>query len=368
MFDSDYMKLALKEAKKGMGRTSPNPAVGAVIVKDGVVVGRGYHQKAGTPHAEIHAINSAVTPLQGATIYVTLEPCSHTGKTPPCCVAIEKAGINRVVVGMRDPNPLVDGRGNKYLKDHGIEVESGVLEKECEELNRPFIKYIKTKMPYVVMKAGISLDGRLNYQSGVSGWITGDKTSRTVHQLRNQLDAIMVGSSTILIDNPSLTTRLPGENSRDPVRIILDTTLATPLHSKVYQNISDAAPMIFCADTACQEKRDAFEKIGVRVFTVKKNNDGLDLKEVLYRLGQEGILSVLVEGGGMLHGSFLREELYDFAYLFYGPRFAGDSGQALVRGFKVTSRNRAPSIFSPQYRTLGEDMLVSGKLLYPDKE
>jgi diaminohydroxyphosphoribosylaminopyrimidine deaminase/5-amino-6-(5-phosphoribosylamino)uracil reductase len=269
---------------------------------------------------------------------------------------------------MTDPYPLVDGRGIKYLRDHGIDVESGVLEKECEEINRPFIKYIKTKRPYVVMKAGVSLDGRLNYQSGISGWITGDKAARTVHQLRNQLDAIMVGSSTILIDNPSLTTRLPGKNGKDPVQIVLDTNLATPIDSKVYQHISDTAPMVFCSNTVSQEKRNTFEKFGVRVFTVKKNNDGLDLKEVLSLLGQEGILSVLVEGGGVLHGSFLREQLYDYAYLFYGPRFAGDSGQALVRGFNVTSRDRAPSISSPQYKTLGEDMLVSGRLLYPDKE
>lgn len=246
MTDEYYMKLAVDEAQKGVGRTSPNPAVGALIVKDGVIVGKGYHKKAGTPHAEIHAMNDTSCSLQGTTIYVTLEPCSHTGRTPPCCEAIAKAGISRVVIGMMDPNPLVNGSGVSYLRNNGIEVVPGVLQDECENLNLPFLKYIQTSLPYMVMKAGVSLDGRLNYQSGVSGWITGKKSGTKVHQLRDRFDAIMVGSGTIIADNPSLTTRLQDtKHSRDPVRIVLDTSLSSSLSANIYNQESEANTIIF---------------------------------------------------------------------------------------------------------------------------
>lgn len=365
MNDERYMKLALKEAKKGVGRTSPNPAVGAVIVRDNVVLAKGYHEKAGTPHAEIHAINNAAVSLKGATLYVTLEPCSHTGKTPPCCVAVAKTGISRVVVGMPDPNPLVNGGGISYLQARGIEVVSGILLEECEAINQPFLKYIQNSLPYMVMKAGVSLDGRLNYQSGVPGWITGEKSLRKVHQLRDSFDSIMVGSRTIIADNPSLTTRLKGKKRRDPVRIILDTNLSTPMNSKVYTQKSDARTIVICSNTVEEEAKQAFEGKGVRVLTVDADHRGLKLKQVLSQIGAEGICSVLVEGGATLHGSLLREQLYDFAYLFYGPVFAGGSGQNLTGGLDVSSRDVAPRVDRPQSQKLGDDMLISGKIIYP---
>lgn len=214
--DLHFMKIALKEAKKGRWKTSPNPCVGAVITKKGKEISRGYHKKAGTPHAEVHALRSAGEAAAGATIYVTLEPCSHTGKTPPCCEAIVKAGIKRVVVGMTDPNPVVNGNGIRFLQKNGIEVISGVLESECRKINEPFIKHITSGFPLVVLKAGISLDGKITYQQGQPGWITGDKSLHTVHLLRDRYDAILIGSGTALIDNPSLTARLKGRRCHDP--------------------------------------------------------------------------------------------------------------------------------------------------------
>ena len=205
--DIYFMRLALDEAKKGLGRTAPNPCVGAVIVKGDKVISRGYHKKAGAPHAEINALRKAGNKIKGATIYVTLEPCNHTGRTPPCSQAVAAAGIKRVVVGMKDPNPLVNGSGNTYLREHGLEVQSGVLEKECIEIDRPFIKHISTGMPFVVMKTGMSLDGKLTYQAGEPGQMTGEKSHRQLHSLRNTVDAILVGSGTVTADNPSLTTR-----------------------------------------------------------------------------------------------------------------------------------------------------------------
>lgn len=363
MIDQLYMKLAIKEAKKGLGRTSPNPAVGAVIVRDGVVLATGYHKKVATPHAEIHAISKVSGSLEQATIYVTLEPCSHTGTTPPCCEAIARTGIRRVVIGMIDPNPLVSGRGIAYLKDKGIDVVSGILQEECEAINLPFIKYIKNSLPYMVMKAGLSLDGRLNYQAGVSGSMTGGKTRKRVHELRDRFDSIMVGSRTVIADNPSLTTRL-GEKARDPVRIILDTHLSTPLSAKVYNQKSEANTVLICSNLAEECKKHAFENKGVRVLGVDSDDKGLDLQQVIAQIGGEKISSVLVEGGAALHGSLLREQLYDYAYLFYAPVFAGDSGQGLVNGMNVMSSDVAPRITLPKYQQLGEDMLMSGKIVY----
>jgi len=364
MTDEQFMSLALIEAKKGVGRTSPNPAVGAVIVKDGKVIGKGFHKKAGTPHAEIHAINNSSVNLKGTTIYVTLEPCSHTGKTPPCCEAIGKVGISRVVVGMKDPNPVVNGRGISYLRERGVEVVSGVLEQECLSINLPFLKTISTSLPYMVMKAGVSLDGRLNYQPGVAGWITGEESGRKVHQLRDIYDSIMVGSKTIISDDPSLTTRLPGNEHRDPARIVVDTNLVTSLSSKVYVHNSSAKTYVVCSKTADEERKMAFVKQGVSVISVDQDSKGVDLKQALKKIAEEGISSVLVEGGSVLHGSLLSQRLYDYAYLFYGTLFAGDSGQSLTSNLEIQSRDVAPRLDKPVLKAYGNDMSVQGNILY----
>lgn len=362
--DKQFMRLALKEARKGFGRTSPNPCVGAVIVKNGQIVAKGYHKKAGTPHAEINALRNSSESVVGATIYVTLEPCNHTGKTPPCSRAILDAGLSRVVVGMTDPNPLVNGSGIDFLRSHGIEVISGILEQECESLNSPFIKQITKGIPWIIMKAGVSLDGRLNYQYGHAGWITGEQSAHEVHKLRNTVDAILVGRKTVEIDNPSLTTRLKNLASKDPIRIILDSDLSTSLSAKVYHLDSKAPTWIICATDAPALKKKDFQNIGIKLIEVDRTEKGLDLRLLLKKLGKENICSVLVEGGARLHGAFLREKLFDYAHLFYAPLFAGDQGVSLIEGYDVQDRNTAPRLVHVMHKALGDDILISGKVSY----
>ncbi len=362
--DEEYMALALSEARKGLGRTSPNPCVGAVIVKDGRVIAKGYHKKAGTPHAEIHALRAAGEGAVGATMYVTLEPCNHTGKTPPCSHAVAKAGISRVVVGMEDPNPLVDGTGITYLRQKNIDVISGVLEKQCIDINKPFIKYISTGMPWMVMKAGISLDGKLNYQKGKSGWITGKESSHMVHRLRDTHDAILIGSNTAKIDNPSLTTRLPNKEGKDPVRVILDRTLSLNLDLKVFHLESLAPTWVFCSDNVEFERIAALQALGVRVFQVSCSGDKLDLREVLKTLADSGVCSVLVEGGAAIHGELLNNSLYDYCNLFVAPVFAGEDGISLLTGYAADCKENAVKLTDVQYDRQGEDIMISGDVIY----
>lgn len=363
--DVHYMRLALREARKGLGRTSPNPCVGAVIVKDGQVIGKGYHHKAGTPHAEIHALAAARHSVRGATMYVTLEPCNHTGRTPPCTKALLESGLARVVVGLRDPNPLVDGTGIAFLIARGVEVVSGVLEEQCREMNQFFIKHIRTGLPWVILKAGVSLDGRLNYQRGQSGWITGPQAVAKAHRLRDQVDAVLVGSGTVKIDNPSLTTRLANGRGRDATRVVIDSDLSTPLSSHVYALSSQAPTWVFCREDAPVARRVAFENKKIRVIPVSGDSSGVSLQEVVTRLGQEGVCSLLVEGGARIHGALLRQRLADFAHLLYAPIFAGDGGVPLVESFAARDRSSAPRLTGVRLRRLGEDILVSGNLLYP---
>ena len=358
--DEYFMNLALMEAVKGKGRTSPNPCVGAIIVKDDAIVGVGYHKKAGTPHAEVHALADAGEESKGATIYVTLEPCSHTGRTPPCCEAVYKAGITRVVVGMMDPNPLVDGKGVQYLRTRGVEVVTGICEAKCISLNLPFIKMVHSGLPWMIMKAGISLDGKLNYQKGESGWITGPEVKQRVHELRNQVDAIMVGSATVMIDNPSLTTRLTEDGCRNPTRIILDTHLKTDISSKVYDPSVPGTVYLFCDNDADDTIKKQFRNNGIHVVTVATVDGKLDLIQIMQVLGENEICSVLVEGGASLHGEMLKHQLYDSAYLFYAPIFAGTGGVSLVEGYDVAGREEAVCLKDVRYSQLGADMMIEG--------
>jgi diaminohydroxyphosphoribosylaminopyrimidine deaminase/5-amino-6-(5-phosphoribosylamino)uracil reductase len=365
--DHSFMRLALKEARKGRGRTSPNPCVGAVIVRDRTVIATGYHEKAGTPHAEIHALRKAGESAAGATLYVTLEPCNHVGRTPPCTRAIVAAGIRRVVVGMEDPNPLVDGSGNTYLQGQGIAVTSGVLEAECRLLNRPFIKYITRGLPWVVMKTGMSLDGRISYQLHQGGSITGPVSLRKGHCLRDRLDAILVGNATVMADDPSLTTRLTRGRGRDPVRVILDTHLNIPETARLLSLDSLAPTWIFCGPEVSLEKRERFSKGGkVVVHQVGCGADGrLDLLQMLRVLAGEGILSLLVEGGATVHGAFLGQQLVDHVHLFIAPLFAGSSGTPVVDGMNVAGAEEAIRLHNVRYRRLGQDVMVEGDVLYP---
>jgi len=359
------MRIALAEAKKGLGRTSPNPCVGAVIVKNNVVISTGYHKKAGTPHAEVHALREAGDNAHGAAMYVTLEPCCHIGKTPPCSHAVVKSGIKRVVIGMLDPNPLVDGGGRKYLESQGIDVATGCLEEECRSINEPFLKYIVSKKPLVILKAGISLDGQLSYQHGKSGWITGPESFEKAHDLRNRFDAILVGRRTVDIDNPSLTTRLRSGKGRDPLRIILDTHLRSNVNSRVYNLESSASTLVFCGEDADSNNAKRFKAKGIEVIEVPIDSTGrIDIGAIFDHITERGLTSILVEGGGGVHTSFLQARLADKAVLFIAPLFAGSVGSPLTPGLSIDDKNSAVRLKNVTYTQLGDDMMVEGDVHY----
>ena len=367
MNDEYFMEIALREAQKGMGRTSPNPCVGAVITRGNEILAKGWHKRAGMPHAEREALAVAAKngiDVTGATLYVTLEPCNHTGKTPPCTEAILEAGFSRVVIGMMDPHPLVDGSGVERLRANNIEITLGILEEKCRKINLPFISAITKGRPWVVMKAGVSLDGQLNFRTGERAAITGKASLREGHRLRNRLDGILVGKNTVEIDNPSLTTRLDVKKSRDPIRILLDRNLSLSPALRVFTQKSASATWVFCSDTVSELQIHRYEAEGLRIFTIAEKDDGLDLHQLLRRLAEENICSLLVEGGGSIHASFLAQRLVDYAYLFYAPIFAGDGGIPLVRGFSANGRLQAPRIDPVKLKRCGKDFLVAGPVLY----
>lgn len=360
--DRAWMQLAIREARKGLGRTSPNPCVGAVVVKNNKLIATGFHQKAGTPHAEVHALRAAGAKAKGATIYVTLEPCNHTGRTPPCTQAILASGIKRVVVGMLDPNPLVAGGGCKTLEAQGVAVTQGVLAEECRSLNRPFIKHITTGLPWVIMKAGMSLDGRLALGTGQCGWITNEQSRRQVHGLRDRVDAILIGSGTALIDDPSLTTRLPSSRrGRDPLRVILDTALRLPTTAKMLKQESAAETWIFCGPDADAKRAAALVKAGAVLKQVRLDGAGqLDLDAVLCELGRAQLTSVLVEGGSRVHGAFLRANLVDEVNIYVAPIFIGGDGVPLIDTLGLQTIGDAPRFSTTRVRRLGSDLLIEG--------
>lgn len=356
-----YMGLALQEARKGLGRTSPNPVVGAVLVNQGEVVGCGYHQKAGGPHAEVHAIMDAGPRARGATLYVTLEPCNHAGRTPPCTEAILCSGIRAVVIGMLDPNPGVTGGGAAYLESQGLRVFSGISEQACRALNYPFIKHSTTGLPWIIMKAGLSLDGKITFRPGQGSPITGPESQQFVHELRNQVDAILIGVETAIIDNPRLTTRLQGSEtpSRDPLRVVLDSTLRLPADQQMITQNSAAETWIFCSENAPEDKARGFEARGVRICRTPAVSDGrLDLTAVLTSLGKNNIVSVLVEGGSRIHGAFYRQQLVDELILLYAPYIVGDIGVPLVDGYSIGSREEARILTEISVDRLGNDIAV----------
>jgi diaminohydroxyphosphoribosylaminopyrimidine deaminase/5-amino-6-(5-phosphoribosylamino)uracil reductase len=353
------MNLALEEAKKGIGRVSPNPAVGAIIVKDGKVVGKGYHERAGTPHAEVHAIRDAGQLAKDATLYVTLEPCNHTGRTPPCTEAIIRAGITSVVIGMLDPNPSVAGGGAEYLNTQGVQICCGVIEQQCKELNHPFFKHSVTGLPWIIMKAGLSIDGRISFSPKQGAALTGSESGRYVHQIRNQVDAILIGVETALVDNPNLTTRLEGvAETRDPLRVVLDSRLRLPADARMLHQDSPAETWVFCSEYASSEKELKLVKSGAKVFRMPPDADErVDLYELLRFLGQRNITSILVEGGSQVHGSFCRQNLVDELLLFYAPYIIGDKGTPLVQGYSLSRRVDAPLFTSISVQLLENDVL-----------
>ncbi|MTI79818.1 MAG: bifunctional diaminohydroxyphosphoribosylaminopyrimidine deaminase/5-amino-6-(5-phosphoribosylamino)uracil reductase RibD [Firmicutes bacterium] len=361
--DQYYMKEALQLAAKAEGYTSPNPMVGAVVVKDGRIVGCGYHQKAGTPHAEVHALKDAGVKAEGATIYVTLEPCCHYGRTPPCTEAIKNAGVNRVVVAITDPNPLVAGKGLNVLKEAGIEVTSGVLASEATKLNEVFIKYITTKMPFVVLKAAVSLDGKIATVGGESQWITGPESRLYAHRLRHKYDGILVGINTILDDDPSLTTRLPEGDGVDPVRIVLDSKCRTPVNAKIINQSSKAKTIIAVTEAADKNKITALKKAGVEVLVINDQEGMVNLDQLLRRLGEMQITSLLVEGGSGVHGSFLTAGVIDKVYWFIAPMLIGGrDAPGAVAGSGIKELTAAVRLNQPRVNRFGADICIEGNI------
>lgn len=359
--DRHFMRLALREAAKGVGRTSPNPCVGAVVVRDGEVVARGYHRQAGSPHAEVNALNRAGEQARGATLYVTLEPCNHQGRTPACTERILAAGIKRLVVGMSDPNPLVKGGGNAYLLWRGLEVVAGVLAEECLALNRPFVKHITCGRPWVVMKAGMSVDGRIATRTGHSQWITGESARTRAHLWRDRVDAILIGVDTALADDPLLTARHKGGRGHDPLRVVLDSTLRLPVTARLLQQGSAAFTWVFCGPAASAARRKALIAAGAVVKEVAISpHGGLDLEAVLVELGRHDVTSLLVEGGGRVHAAFMRDNLYDQACLFAAPLFLGAEGLPVVGGLGLDRVEQGRRFRYTSVRRLGEDIMIEG--------
>jgi diaminohydroxyphosphoribosylaminopyrimidine deaminase/5-amino-6-(5-phosphoribosylamino)uracil reductase len=357
-----YMRLALELAAKGAGYVAPNPMVGAVVVKDDRVVGRGYHQALGGPHAEVNAIDDAGEAARGADLYVTLEPCNHHGRTPPCTQKILGAGIRRVVVAMADPNPHVAGGGNGYLAAKGVEVTCGVCEAEAVVLNESFIKFMRTRLPFVVLKMAATLDGRIATRSGDARWVTGPQARAVVHQLRHNMDAIMVGIGTVLVDDPELTTRLEQGRGVDPVRVVLDSRLTISPEARMLNQSSTAETLLVCGPSAPDEKRARLREKGACLIQMPLVADRIDLRALMKELGTRGVTSLLVEGGAEVAGEALKAGIVDKVYFFYAPKIMGGDGIPICGGKGPEKMSECLPLSRTTVSRAGEDILVTGYL------
>lgn len=357
--DENYMARALELAKLGCGYTSPNPMVGCVIVKNGHIICEGWHMKYGDLHAERNAFLNSKEDTRGAELYVTLEPCCHYGKTPPCTEAIIEHGIKRVVIGCTDPNPLVGGKGIKFLKSHGIEVTIGVLEEECRKLNEVFFHYISTKRPFVSIKYAMTLDGKIASYSGDSKWVTGEEARGHVHYLRKKYTGIMVGIGTVLLDDPMLNCRI--EQGVNPVRIICDSNLRIPLESKIVKSSGEIETIIaFCKGD--KEKKYKLSKAGVTLMEFQ-DDERIDLKKLIERLGEKGIDSILLEGGGILNEAALEAEIVNKAYVYIAPKIIGGKEAVTpVEGQGIKYMNDAFQLEDTTITRLGNDFCIEGYL------
>jgi len=360
--EKKHMRRALELARKGEGRTAPNPPVGAVVVRDNRLVGSGFHPRAGMPHAEIYALEKAGDRAQGADLYVTLEPCSHYGRTGPCTEAIKAAGVARVLVGTRDPNPRVDGKGLAELESAGIQVHCGILEDECRRLIAPFSKYVRTGMPYVILKAAMTLDGKIAASSGDSRWISSDQSREEVHRLRDRVDAVMVGVGTVLQDDPLLTTRF-SEGGRDALRVIVDSTLKITEKARIL-NLKSQAPTLLAVSTAVPEERiRRFQQPGVQILQVPGRNGRIDLAILLRELGKMHIHSILLEGGSRLNAVMWKRNLVDRLMVFIAPLvLGGEDGLSLFSGVGASRMEDAVQLEDVRYSNWGPDILVEGEV------
>lgn len=358
--DSAFMRVALRLARKGLGRTIPNPPVGAVVVRAGRVVGRGYHRRAGAPHAEVEALHHAGPRARGATLYVTLEPCNHTGRTPPCCEAVLAAGVARVVFGCRDPNPKVRGGGAARLRRRGVAVVAGVEEAACRELLRPFATRVTTGLPLVTLKLAATLDGRIATRGGESRWITGEAARRTVHRWRDEMDAIMVGAGTILADDPLLTCRRRG--GRDPLRVVVDGRLRIPVDARVLTNELAPGTLVATGKSSGTKVRQMLRN-GAQIESFPAGADGrFELRALLRRLARRGVSSVLLEGGGDLAAAALREGVVDRLACFVAPKLIGGDGRPMLGGLGIDSLRAAVALRDVRWARVGGDFLVEAEI------
>jgi diaminohydroxyphosphoribosylaminopyrimidine deaminase/5-amino-6-(5-phosphoribosylamino)uracil reductase len=356
-----YMRLALENAQAMKGQTDPNPLVGSVIVKDNRIVGFGAHMKAGEPHAEIHALRMAGEKARGGTIYVTLEPCSHYGRTGPCAEAIVRAGLKKAVVATLDPNPLVSGSGVEILRNAGIEVEVGICEEESRRMNEVFNKFIVSKRPFVTLKSAVTLDGKVATSTSDSKWITSEAARKEVHQLRNENVGILVGVNTVIKDDPELTSRIP--NGRNPIRIILDSTLRIPEDSKVVTD-HKAPTWIFTTESHNLDKKHKLEEAGVKVF-VTGGTKQVDLNKVLEILGENFISSLLLEGGGEINASFIEKKLIDKLVLYIAPKVIGGKfAPSFLQGPGVLKMSEAIEFADVSFTQVGKDYKFTGYPIY----
>lgn len=365
MDDKRFMQMALDLAGKGEGFTSPNPMVGAVIVKDRKVVGKGYHEAAGKAHAEINAINDAGSLARNATLYVTLEPCNHTGRTPPCTEKIIEAGIRRVVAAMKDPNRDVKGGGLEYLKHHGIKTTTGICEDRAKRLNEFFIKYVRTKRPFTIIKCAATLDGRIATRTGDSKWVTGEESRRFVHRIRHAVDAIMVGINTVVKDDPSLTTRLTTrlENSTylDPTRIVLDTHLRISEKAKLLRLHSDSDTVLVTGPSVPGDKKERIKKLGARIIESPVKDGLVDMDHLMDRLGFLELTSLLIEGGSRVLASALSAGIVDKVMFFFAPKIlGGDDGIPICKGQGADLMRNCIPLKDILVRRFGDDIMIQG--------
>jgi len=354
------MSIALELAKKGIGFVSPNPMVGAVIVKDGNIIGKGYHKEYGKLHAERNALLSCTESPKGATMYVTLEPCCHYGKQPPCVEAILEAGIKCVVVGSSDPNPLVSGKGINILKQHGIEVRENVLKQECDKLNQVFFYYIQTKLPFVIMKYAMTMDGKIAAYTGESKWITSETARNHVQKQRHRYSAIMVGVGTVIADNPLLTCRL--ENSKNPIRIICDSKLNTPLSAQVVKTAKEVDTIIA---TCCEDKQKhlAYKEAGCQILVTNQKNSHVDLQILMKQLGEKKIDSVLLEGGATLNWSALESGIVQKVQVYIAPKLlGGKSAKTPIEGVGFPNPAASLNLKNSEISRLGDDFLIESEV------
>lgn len=377
------MRRAIELAKNGGGYVHPNPLVGCVVVKDDEIIAEGYHEKYGEFHAERNALTRCKTETKGASLYVTLEPCCHYGKTPPCTEIIIEKGIKKVFVGILDPNPLVAGKGVKILQDAGIEVEVGLCENEIREMNKVFLKYITTKRPYVIMKTAMTLDGKIAAYTGDSRWVTNEESRKMVHELRSELAGVVVGIGTVLADDPLLTCRLEG-NYHQPMRVVVDSNLRIPVDSQLVKTANEYRTIVACrhfdrseAERSEVEKSSlnvnkqkgfldslrSLEMTGVELLECQSNNNHVDINDLMTKLGAMGIDSLLLEGGGTLNAAFLEAGCVDEVWAFIAPKIIGGEGaKTPVSGKGIDKMSEAINSQDIDIQNINGDILIKGKI------